>query len=580
MDEEFYLEDLKSKFKKINPKEYYLSYSGGKDSHFLYWFIKEYLHDNDIEIVGVNTYMEHHEILNRILKNCDVVLFPALKPLEIKEKYGIPCFSKFQDEMISRYQNGSRTKNTMEAITGENRVTFKLNKKARELTLSGKLHKVSNKCCKIIKKDTLHRYEKESGRKAILGVRGSESSLRKSKYKTCFTKDKKFTPIHDLDNELFNKIIEKYNIEVPEVYKHIDRTGCFTPDVEVCTNEGFKRLDNLEGNEKILTISDEGKKEFRNYKKVEFDFEGELIKVKLQNKEVYATPDHRFLGYNRDKKIWESKEAEHISRLSIPSNMRYKEDNTQLGILEKIYIATQADGSLTRKDNKYIFDFCLKKERKITRLKSLLINANLKYRESKKVNGVTKISVSLDRNAKDLWNCFDIESIGVSKAKQIIEEMVLWDGHKDKNKRMRFYSTNKNQVNFYAFISSIAGYSHYQYSIPKRKSNWNKEHILMIYKKHNRNYKQETKLTKYYKGKVHCVDIGGRLCVFRKDGKTFVAYNCMGCPYGSFGGNTQKELGLISENQKRFVCEYFKESYEVLGIDTNIQKQMTIDEYL
>ena len=225
-EEEFYLEDLKGKFKKINPKEYYLSYSGGKDSHFLYWFIKEYLHDTDIEIVGVNTYMEHHEILQRIKKNCDVVLLPKMKPLEIKEKYGIPCFSKFQDEMISRYQNGSRTKNTMNAITGEGRITFKLNKKARELTLSGELHKVSNKCCKVIKKDTLKAYEKTSKRKAILGIRGSESVLRKSQYKSCFTKDKNFTPLHDLSDELLEKIIKKYNIEVPSVYQHINRTGC------------------------------------------------------------------------------------------------------------------------------------------------------------------------------------------------------------------------------------------------------------------------------------------------------------------------------------------------------------------
>lgn len=223
---DFYLVDLESKFKKINPKEYYLSYSGGKDSHFLYWFIKEYLHDTDIEIVGVNTYMEHHEILQRIMKNCDRVLLPKMKPMEIKEKYGIPCFSKFQDEMISRYQNGSRSKNTMDAITGENRITFKLNKKARELTLNNQLHKVSNKCCKVIKKDTLHQYEKESKRKAILGVRGGESVLRKSQYTSCFTKDKKFTPIHDLSDELLEKIIKKYNIEVPEVYKYINRTGC------------------------------------------------------------------------------------------------------------------------------------------------------------------------------------------------------------------------------------------------------------------------------------------------------------------------------------------------------------------
>ena len=40
----------------------------------------------------------------------------------------------------------------------------------------------------------------------------------------------------------------------------------------------------------------------------------------------------------------------------------------------------------------------------------------------------------------------------------------------------------------------------------------------------------------------------------------------MGCPYGSYKGDTEKELSLLNENQRKFVMEYFKESYEVLGI--------------
>lgn len=86
MDEvDFYLKDLESKFKKIDKSKYYLSYSGGKDSHFLYWFIKEYLHDDEIEIVSVNTYMEHQEILKRMLENADRILLPSMKPFEIKK---------------------------------------------------------------------------------------------------------------------------------------------------------------------------------------------------------------------------------------------------------------------------------------------------------------------------------------------------------------------------------------------------------------------------------------------------------------------------------------------------------------
>lgn len=236
MDEvDFYLIDLKSRFDKIKPNTYYLSYSGGKDSHFLYWFIKEYLKRDDIKIVGINTYMEHHEIRDRILKNSDVVLKPKLKPFEIKAKYGSPCFSKIQDDFIDRYQRGSRSKSLMERIQARQFMgkdgkvhtsSFSLNKKARELLLSGKLHRVSPKCCKYLKKEPAREFEEQTGLKAILGVRGSESAMRRTQYKSCFTKDKKFTPLHDLSDDLLNKIYEKYNIEIPKVYQHICRTGC------------------------------------------------------------------------------------------------------------------------------------------------------------------------------------------------------------------------------------------------------------------------------------------------------------------------------------------------------------------
>lgn len=232
MDEvDFYLVDLKSRFDKIKPNTYYLSYSGGKDSHFLYWFIKEYLKRDDIKIVGINTYMEHHEIRDRILKNSDIVLKPKLKPFEIKEKYGSPCFSKMQDDFIDRYQRGSRCKSVMERIygydsNGRSWTKFALSKKARTLLLSGKLHRVSPKCCKYLKKEPAREFEEQTGLKPILGVRGSESAMRKSKYKSCFTQDKKFVPLHDLSDDLLNKIYEKYNIEIPSVYQHICRTGC------------------------------------------------------------------------------------------------------------------------------------------------------------------------------------------------------------------------------------------------------------------------------------------------------------------------------------------------------------------
>ena len=230
---DLYLYDLKTKFNKINPKEYYLSYSGGKDSHLLYWFIKEYAPEfKDIKVVGINTCMEHEQILKRINDNCDIVLYPKLKPFEIKEKYGIPCFSKEQDFYIYYYQNSLRkgkkpSKTIQQKIDGTYDKGFSgISKKAREYVKSGNAHKITHLCCYYLKKKPAHDFEEETGLKPILGIRSSESNLRKQQYKSCFTQDKKFVPIHDLTDELLDKIYEKYNIEIPSVYNYVCRTGC------------------------------------------------------------------------------------------------------------------------------------------------------------------------------------------------------------------------------------------------------------------------------------------------------------------------------------------------------------------
>ena len=221
-----YLKFLEDRFKtKIDPEKYYLSYSGGKDSHLLLWFIKEWLKDEKIAIVGVNTGFEIPEIRNRIIKNSDVVLHPVMHRREIKKRFGIPCFTKQHDEFIDRYQKGSRTKNTMDYIMGNN-PKYKLSKKAKNMLLEGNLHRISRQCCVYNKEKAMEAWGKKNHRKAIIGVRGAESQTREDQYTSCLKKNGDFSPLYDWSDDLVDLVYRVYKIPIPECYQYLERTGC------------------------------------------------------------------------------------------------------------------------------------------------------------------------------------------------------------------------------------------------------------------------------------------------------------------------------------------------------------------
>lgn len=169
--------------------------------------------------------MEHHEILNRMMKNADVIVLPDVKPFEYKADIGIPCFTKMQDGMIRRYQKGNRSYSTMKFVHGVDTDRFRLNNTAREALLDGTLHKIGD-CCKALKKDPVNKYAEKSGRHPIIGVRQSESLLRKVNYTTYIMKTGKFTPIFDLTEPMLKAMEVEYGIEVPEIYKVLHQTGC------------------------------------------------------------------------------------------------------------------------------------------------------------------------------------------------------------------------------------------------------------------------------------------------------------------------------------------------------------------
>ena len=96
--------------------------------------------------------------------------------------------------------------------------------------------KIANKCCQYMKKYPFEDFAKENDMRGYYsGVRVAEGGVRSKVYKSCvditIKKGQEFyksMPIIDWTDEMVDKFIEKYNIEISEAYTKYGctRTGC------------------------------------------------------------------------------------------------------------------------------------------------------------------------------------------------------------------------------------------------------------------------------------------------------------------------------------------------------------------
>lgn len=254
----------------------YLSFSGGKDSTVLKYLLDEWLRMNGypkIKYLFNDTTNEHKEILDFVKSFGDEITWtrPRMTFAQTLAKYGFPLISKEQSMAISRYQNTKSEEVKTYRLTGfRNGVKVGLSG-----VISKKWHfminapfKVTNRCCDILKKDPVARFEKETGLKPIVETMASESSLRRQQYirdGNCnvFTKGKEqCKPLSIFTESDIWALIKKFDIKICSIYydQIINgelvtgelRTGCkmcgFGCNFEDPDNNRFTRLSKREPN--------------------------------------------------------------------------------------------------------------------------------------------------------------------------------------------------------------------------------------------------------------------------------------------------------------------------------------------
>jgi 3'-phosphoadenosine 5'-phosphosulfate sulfotransferase (PAPS reductase)/FAD synthetase len=162
----------------------HLSFSGGKDSTVLRHIIKSYCYGvTDCPSVFVDTGLEYPEIREFAVANADIILKPEMNFRQVIKQYGYPIIGKKQSRAINDLQNANGKNNATVnlRLTGYNRKgeycpSYKLAQKWHYLKDAP--FKISDKCCDIIKKNPLYKYQKMSSRAPITAVTCEESNMR------------------------------------------------------------------------------------------------------------------------------------------------------------------------------------------------------------------------------------------------------------------------------------------------------------------------------------------------------------------------------------------------------------------
>lgn len=246
-DNEFLLQDRLQKIRQVinryGEENFYISFSGGKDSTVVSALVDMASPDNKIPRVYANTGIEYKLILEFVkrLKEKEhpwelIILKPSVPIKPMLEKEGYPFKSKQHSHILEMYNKYGLDCITVPRYLGIREGygdRYRCPKSLEyQFTEDFKL-KISDKCCLRMKEEPLNKWAKENNKKCrILGIMPSEGGRRATTKCLAFKnkgKNVSFHPLAPVTKEWEDWFIKEYKIDISDIYKepyNRERTGC------------------------------------------------------------------------------------------------------------------------------------------------------------------------------------------------------------------------------------------------------------------------------------------------------------------------------------------------------------------
>ena len=227
---------IRSTVEKYGEDQFYVSFSGGKDSTVLSHLIDLAIPGNKIPRVYANTGIEMNAVRDFVLELQKTdprieIIKPSVNIKAALERDGYPFKSKEHSMYVDIYQRNGMCKTVDRYLNPEeSRKTFGC-PDTLKYQFTEEFHlKCSKKCCYNMKEKPMENYAKAHNRPiAFIGLLGDEKGGRNSA--KCFVDasyGKHFQPLTACDHEWEEYFIKKEGIKLCILYEKygFERTGC------------------------------------------------------------------------------------------------------------------------------------------------------------------------------------------------------------------------------------------------------------------------------------------------------------------------------------------------------------------